>query len=71
MSVSFAEFRVSTFRTGQARTQEPALLWLPAGRGCIFKEKINLSTSRQAVSVKEIDRGIWVSLGTTISVTSI
>ena len=41
-----------------------APLWLPAaeGRICIFKKKINLSTSLagQAVGIKEVDDGIWL-----------
>ena len=38
-------------------------LWLPTrGRICIFKKKINLSTSLagQAVGIKEVDDGIWL-----------
>jgi|ERR1700684_1154782 len=44
------------------------------GRICIFKKKINLSTSLagQAVGIKEVDEGIgWSALWTMISVTSI
>ena len=42
----------------------PSLLKAPADRAaiCIYKKKINLSTSLtgQAVGIKEVDDGIWL-----------
>ena len=63
MSVSFAEFRGSTFRTGQTRTSTVLVTY--CGRICIFKKKINLGTSLARVKPRASKRSMTVlgSLG--------